>query len=111
MNKSYAGFKGSTYSLPILVTGNWGCGAFHGDKVLKFIIQWLSFSVSKRQQLVYYTFGEGWLVELMGRWVEVAGEKKVTVGMVVKALEEYAGVCRVMALTEYLDSTVFAKKK
>jgi hypothetical protein len=31
-------------TLPDLITGNWGCGAFGGDPELKFLLQWLAAS-------------------------------------------------------------------
>ena len=31
-----------------IISGNWGCGAFRGNKALKFLIQWISCSLAKR---------------------------------------------------------------
>ena len=45
INKAIAGFTGDSLSVNIelenkrrVLTGKWGCGAFRGDVVLKFII-------------------------------------------------------------------------
>ncbi|EAR94378.1 poly(ADP-ribose) glycohydrolase (macronuclear) [Tetrahymena thermophila SB210] len=35
-----------------IITGNWGCGDFKGDKELKFLIQWIAASWCKRE--LYY---------------------------------------------------------
>lgn len=35
LNKAFIGFHGNERAL---VTGKWGCGAFHGDVQLKFLI-------------------------------------------------------------------------
>lgn len=38
-----------------VATGNWGCGAFGGNKELKMLIQWMSASQARRKML-YFTF-------------------------------------------------------
>ena len=37
-------------------TGNWGCGAFRGDRELKFLQQWVAASFAGIERLDYYTF-------------------------------------------------------
>jgi len=37
-------------------TGNWGCGVFGGNHVLKFIQQWIAASFAGVKRLDYYTF-------------------------------------------------------
>lgn len=54
--KAYAGFSCSDAENKPIVTGNWGCGAFNGDKQLKFVIQLIASSLAGRQ-LVYIPFG------------------------------------------------------
>lgn len=39
-----------------VATGNWGCGAFRGDVVLKFLIQLLAASATNRGGLLYHTY-------------------------------------------------------
>ncbi|KAI6229978.1 Poly(ADP-ribose) glycohydrolase [Aphelenchoides fujianensis] len=55
--KAFAGFAIQTPHSPLpIATGNWGGGAFHGDRDLKFLIQWLAASAAGRL-LHYHTFG------------------------------------------------------
>lgn len=78
LNKAFAGF-GSPHGphpdlgiapLPI-ATGNWGCGAFGGEKHLKAVLQLMACAVAGRP-CVYCTFGDGPLaakLELMHRLI------------------------------------------
>lgn len=45
---------------PAVATGNWGCGAFNGDKSLKSLLQLMVCCVTNRP-LVYFTFGDNQL--------------------------------------------------
>lgn len=51
INKALTGFMGASYNAdedyPI-VAGRWGCGAFKGDEILKFFIQWIAASEASR---------------------------------------------------------------
>ncbi|EGR27026.1 poly adp-ribose glycohydrolase, putative [Ichthyophthirius multifiliis] len=40
-----------------IVTGNWGCGYFKGDKELKFMIQWICASLSQRD-MIFCTYND-----------------------------------------------------
>jgi len=60
LNKAYAGF----YFTPLeggtrrpIATGNWGCGAFGGNRELKSLIQLMAASLHGRV-VHYYTFGD-----------------------------------------------------
>ena len=44
LNKVCVGYA-STLDKPIS-TGKWGCGVFNGDNDLKFLLQWIAYSVS-----------------------------------------------------------------
>lgn len=57
-----------------VVTGKWGCGAFNGDKVLKFVIQWLACSVTGRT-MVFTTLMDDDL-KYIGRVVRKLKQKK-----------------------------------
>ena len=61
LNKAYIGFHSkdinSPQNLPAVATGNWGCGAFGGDRELKSILQIMAASVANRD-MVYFTFGD-----------------------------------------------------
>ncbi len=39
-----------------IATGNWGCGAFKGDRQVKCVLQWVVASMCDRPQMIYYTF-------------------------------------------------------
>jgi poly(ADP-ribose) glycohydrolase len=75
--KARAGFARDARQLPI-ATGNWGCGAFHGDPPHKAILQWLAASTEGRA-LRYYTFGDVRVGDL-ATFAETAIEKLGTVG-------------------------------
>ncbi|XP_011139259.1 poly(ADP-ribose) glycohydrolase isoform X1 [Harpegnathos saltator] len=60
LNKAYVGFVGSDVNkdnLSAIATGNWGCGAFHGNPKLKVLIQLMAAAVAGRS-MVYFTFGD-----------------------------------------------------
>ncbi|XP_022315138.2 poly(ADP-ribose) glycohydrolase-like [Crassostrea virginica] len=63
VNKAYSGFfqphhnPGTHPSLPAVCTGNWGCGAFGGDKRLKALIQLIAATMAKRD-VCYLTFDD-----------------------------------------------------
>jgi hypothetical protein len=52
INKLLTGFNAITSDT--IVTGNWGGGAFNGDPILKFLIQWYS-SILSNKKLIYCT--------------------------------------------------------
>ncbi len=62
LGKARAGFAGG--ARPI-ATGNWGCGAFHGDPPHKAILQWLAASAEGRT-VRYFTFGDVRVGDLAG---------------------------------------------
>nr|XP_032814975.1 poly(ADP-ribose) glycohydrolase isoform X1 [Petromyzon marinus] len=59
VNKAFCGFScpDAAGSLPPVATGNWGCGAFGGDKRLKALLQMLAASEAGRD-IAYFTFGD-----------------------------------------------------
>jgi poly(ADP-ribose) glycohydrolase len=42
----------------MLGTGHWGCGAFGGNKEIKFLQQWIAASMARVPVVNYYTFGD-----------------------------------------------------
>uniref|UniRef100_A0A6B2L5L4 poly(ADP-ribose) glycohydrolase n=1 Tax=Arcella intermedia TaxID=1963864 RepID=A0A6B2L5L4_9EUKA len=60
MNKARVAFQGAR----TVATGNWGCGAFGNDHVLKFLQQWLAASEAKVEMLYYHTFSDKRAAEL-----------------------------------------------
>lgn len=99
MVKAYAGFScGAAVDelecvpevYPNIATGNWGCGAFGGDKNLKSVLQWLAASQAGRP-LRYYSFGEGEPVfsEHLQQLVSTAQSMNATVGTVFRLLMQF----------------------
>ena len=84
LNKTYCGFSFELPSdkegnLAPLATGNWGCGAFEGDKEVKTLIQWMAASQAGRSTQ-YYTFRDRHLGGRQSEVVKMLLERKVTVG-------------------------------
>lgn len=84
INKAFVAFSANTSmdkgdeKIPI-ASGNWGCGAFGGNKELKTLIQWLAASMAGRP-LHYHTFGSTQLAKEQQEIVKLLNEKSVTVG-------------------------------
>jgi len=57
VNKAYAGFQTENENRRKVATGNWGGGAFKGNRQLKFMIQWLAASRAGRG-IVFYLFDD-----------------------------------------------------
>jgi poly(ADP-ribose) glycohydrolase len=89
LKKAYCGFSENVPSnkTPI-ATGNWGCGAFNGDKSLKALIQLMVASECGRG-LVYFTFGDSSLKRDLENFYSFISERNFTVGQLYKALEYY----------------------
>jgi poly(ADP-ribose) glycohydrolase len=49
--------KTTDESAPAVATGNWGCGAYKGDPILKFLIQLMAASAGKKSGLLFHSFG------------------------------------------------------
>ena len=56
--------KLKTALLRPIATGNWGCGAFKGDRQVKCMLQWVVASMCDRPQMIYYTFNNQELKEV-----------------------------------------------
>jgi len=84
INKAFVAFSANTSmdkadkKIPI-ASGNWGCGAFGGNKELKTLIQWLAASMAGRP-LHYHAFGLTQLAKEQQEIVKLLNEKSVTVG-------------------------------
>ncbi|CAA9996184.1 unnamed protein product [Nesidiocoris tenuis] len=76
-NKAYAGFSFGQEGA--IATGNWGCGAFNGDPLLKFLIQLMAASVC-RKPIAYFTFGDEELRDKLFEMHQFLMRKDVTVG-------------------------------
>lgn len=62
-----------------VATGNWGCGAFGGNKQLKALLQLMVCCVTSRP-LVYFTFGDDALQKDLLKLYLFLKEKELTVG-------------------------------
>ena len=92
LNKAYCGFSGdvigdspSTGKLMPVATGNWGCGAFGGDKHLKTLIQWMAASRAGRD-VKYFSFSSKELSEKQAEVVEKLRSQGMTVGKLYRTL-------------------------
>lgn len=109
LNKAYSGFscqlgRDDPEQRAHVATGNWGCGAFGGDKYLKTIIQWLAASRAGRE-VRYFTFTKD--QEFSERQLQLVGklqDKNVTVGKLYSLL--VSGVSRESDLFEQISDSV-----
>lgn len=90
--KAYVGFRGDpnipgTYTAAI-ATGNWGCGAFKGDPMLKALIQMMAAAVAQRD-LAYFTFNNRKQAEELKRMYSVLKSQQITVGKLYNLLQDY----------------------
>lgn len=92
LNKAYSGFTNiaagddsSTGTLTPVATGNWGCGAFRGDKRLKMLIQWLAASRAGRA-VKYYTHKDTELAQKQKEVTEKLLQHEMTVAKLYKIL-------------------------
>lgn len=67
--QAFAGFSNHLNTpAPAVATGNWGCGAFGGEKRLKALLQ-LIVCATVQRSMVYYTFGDlPFRQELLNMW-------------------------------------------
>ena len=90
--KAYCGFSfdvvgdtaGGKSRVPV-ATGNWGCGAFGGNKELKTLVQWMAGSQAGRD-IIYYTFRDKNLSDRQKEVVECLETAKVSVGQLFQLL-------------------------
>ncbi|XP_047660816.1 poly(ADP-ribose) glycohydrolase isoform X2 [Tachysurus fulvidraco] len=73
---------------PAIATGNWGCGAFKGDPMLKALIQMMAAAVAQRD-LAYFTFNNEKQADELQRMYEFLKRHKVTVGKLYSLLQDY----------------------
>ncbi|KAM9456392.1 poly(ADP-ribose) glycohydrolase isoform 2-T2 [Clarias gariepinus] len=91
--KAFVGFKGDhnippDYT-PAIATGNWGCGAFKGDPLLKALIQMMA-AAEARRDLAYFTFNNTRQAEELQRMHDTLTRRKVTVGKLYSLLQDYS---------------------
>ena len=92
--KAFCGFSfqvpgdtaGGKSCVPV-ATGNWGCGAFGGNKELKTVLQWMAGTQAGRKVL-YYTFRDQKFCEQQTTFIKAMYDAKVTIGQVMNILLE-----------------------
>ncbi|XP_067673402.1 poly(ADP-ribose) glycohydrolase-like [Haliotis asinina] len=93
LNKAYVGFhcgEESANHLPAVCTGNWGCGAFGGDKRLKALIQMMAASAAKRD-VCYFTFDDDELTDQLYKiHTFIQRENGLGVGNVIQLIDQYS---------------------
>lgn len=84
INKAFVAFSAETSmdkangKTPV-ASGNWGCGAFGGNKELKTLIQWIAASMAGRP-LHYHMFDSTQLAKEQTEIFKLLSEKSVTIG-------------------------------
>ncbi|CAC5366747.1 PARG [Mytilus coruscus] len=102
LNKAYCGFvslRGTKnppheINLSAVCTGNWGCGAFGGDKRLKALIQLMAATAAKRD-VCYYTFDDERLkndIYNIHQYLTVTNP--LGIDTILSLIERYEGVLR-----------------
>ncbi|CRK91263.1 CLUMA_CG004943, isoform A [Clunio marinus] len=90
-NKAFVGFyhdpNDEVFPIPI-ASGNWGCGAFGGNKQIKSLIQLMACSVNQRN-LVYFTFGEDEIMSEINEMFEFLKRNEITIGQIWKLLRKF----------------------
>lgn len=109
LNKAYSGFTNKvtgddndTKTQTPVATGNWGCGAFGGNKSLKTLVQWMAASRAGRR-VKYSTFKDTKLCDRQTRLAEKLLSKNMTVGKLYRILLSYS---ETEDLFEYVTSAV-----
>ena len=96
LDKAYCGFsfiiagddRGAGKMRPV-ATGNWGCGAFGGDKELKTLQQWMAASMAGRP-IKYYSFRDKAFSSRQAKVVDLLRDRMVTVGQLYSLLVSYS---------------------
>uniref|UniRef100_A0A9J7XJU6 poly(ADP-ribose) glycohydrolase n=1 Tax=Cyprinus carpio carpio TaxID=630221 RepID=A0A9J7XJU6_CYPCA len=91
LNKAFCGFVRpgvQPENLSAVATGNWGCGAFGGDKRLKAVLQMMAAAEAERD-LMYFTFGDADLVKDVLHIHKLISDTHATVGSVFRLLLQY----------------------
>ncbi|KAL4512184.1 hypothetical protein ABPG72_005186 [Tetrahymena utriculariae] len=99
--KALTGFQITDYTPKghQIVTGNWGCGSFHGDVQLKFIIQWIACSMQERD-MIYCTFGNEHLTDIQ-KIVNIL--KGQSTEKVIKAIKNYKDSSEKFSVFQYIQ--------
>ena len=112
--KAYCGFSfetcgdtaGGNSRVPV-ATGNWGCGAFGGNKQLKTVVQWLAATCAGRK-VCYCTFKDASFGDKQKEFVKILSDAKVTVGQMIDIMFDPDYLKNVMdqGTFEYIKSRI-----
>lgn len=90
MNKAYVGFyHGLSSPAPAVASGNWGCGAFRGEPLLKSLLQ-LIVCAHINRPLYYFTFNDEELKENLEQIFEFLKVNHVLVKDLWRILREFS---------------------
>ncbi len=89
LHKAHVAFNEDKARVLPVATGNWGCGAFHGNKELKFLIQWMAASHQGRL-MVYHTIGSMRQSQYIEELSAFLCLKNVTVGELYKSISQFS---------------------
>jgi poly(ADP-ribose) glycohydrolase len=100
LNKAYCAFSvahpDDTFETRAPVcTGHWGCGAFHGDRHLKAIVQWLACSQARRPMHFYPFDDVDNFRALFAQLSDAAQRYRLSVSTLYDALADYYAVYQV----------------
>lgn len=87
-----------------IATGNWGCGAFNGNKQLKAMIQIIAASQAGRP-LAYLTFRDQNLVDSLWKVYQYLSKEKATVKHLCTYLQNYSSLHDKLTLFDYILQT------
>ncbi|CAF1052395.1 unnamed protein product [Rotaria sordida] len=87
-----------------IATGNWGCGAFNGDRQLKAIIQLMAASEAGRP-LVYVTWHDQYLVEWFWKVYQYLTNQQATVRDLCIYLQQFSMQYNQSTLFEFILNT------
>uniref|UniRef100_A0A8R1IGI3 Poly(ADP-ribose) glycohydrolase n=1 Tax=Caenorhabditis japonica TaxID=281687 RepID=A0A8R1IGI3_CAEJA len=91
LHKAYVGFSAQPGFTEIpIVSGWWGCGAFNGNKPLKFLIQVIAAAAAKRPLLIC-PFNENEMADDCRKFIGTIMKENMTCGNLLRLLMKLAG--------------------
>jgi hypothetical protein len=88
LHKAIAGF--SNTQLGVVSTGNWGCGVFGGDPVLKLLQQCMATQIAGKS-LYYSTFGDEKQQQYFVNVIRLLKDARVTIDWILEKMQTFRG--------------------